>query len=47
MDDTYNPLLEDFYYLMRLSRASSHRSRDRENFIEHVFIQVDPIPWTA
>jgi len=38
MDDTYNPLLEAFYYLMRLSRASSHRSRDRENFIEHVFI---------
>jgi len=38
MDDTYNPLLEDFYYPMRLSHASSHRSRDRENLIEHVFI---------
>jgi hypothetical protein len=38
MDNMYNPLLEEFYYPQRLSLASSHRSRDRENLIEHVFI---------
>jgi len=30
--------LDIFYKYMRLSQASSYRSRDRENLIEHVFI---------
>ena len=38
MPEAYDPLLEPFYYYMRLSRAGSIRSRDRENLIEHVFI---------